>query len=47
MKYLITHISGLSKTIDTADYSIGEVIAIYSFYTEIEKNYDLEVVHDG
>ena len=46
MKYLITNISRLSKTIDTTDYSIGEVIAIYEFYTD-RKNYDLEVIHES
>ncbi len=45
LSYLISHIAGDSKIVDTADYSIGEVIAIYEFYTD-RKNYDLEVIHD-
>ena len=44
--YKVTHIAGDSKIVDTNDYSIGEVIAIYEFYTD-RKNYDLEVIHDN
>ena len=46
--YSISHRSGITKVVDTNDYSIGEVIAIYNFYANNNcYGYDLEVIYEN